>query len=466
MAKDYNALAKTVVELVGGEENVISLAHCMTRLRFKLKDESKANTEKLNSTPGVIQVMQAGGQYQVVIGTDVTDVYDAILAGTKIKAASSEQAPVQETESDTPEKKESMVATLIDIVSSIFTPFLGAFTGAGLLKGFMVLFVTLGVLDKSTTTYAILNAAGDGVFYFLPIFLAYCAGSKFGAKPFISMAIASALVYPNITALFSATDPIAVDFFGIPVHMISYTSSVLPIIAACFVQAKLEKLLNRVIPKMLRGIFIPVLDLLILVPLTFIVVGPVTDILGNGLSTIIEAGMHLCPPLGGFLMAALWPVMIIFGIHWAFVPIALNNLAVLGYDYLLPLTVGCNFGIAAACLAVFLKTKNKELKEIAGPDVISALIGGVTEPAVYGILLKFKKPMMIVCLVNGIGGAICGIFNVTRNVQMSVNLLTIPAIWAVYGPWGVVAIVVSFVGSFVLTWLFGYSDKMLEKESK
>lgn len=466
MAKDYNALAKTVVELVGGEENVISLAHCMTRLRFKLKDESKANTEKLNSTPGVIQVMQAGGQYQVVIGTDVTDVYDAILAGTKIKAASSEQAPVQETESDTPEKKESMVATLIDIVSSIFTPFLGAFTGAGLLKGFLVLFVTLGVLDKSTTTYAILNAAGDGVFYFLPIFLAYCAGSKFGAKPFISMAIASALVYPNITALFSATDPIAVDFFGIPVHMISYTSSVLPIIAACFVQAKLEKLLNRVIPKMLRGIFIPVLDLLILVPLTFIVVGPVTDMLGNGLSTIIEAGMHLCPPLGGFLMAALWPVMIIFGIHWAFVPIALNNLAVLGYDYLLPLTVGCNFGIAAACLAVFLKTKNKELKEIAGPDVISALIGGVTEPAVYGVLLKFKKPMVIVCLVNGIGGAICGIFNVTRNVQMSVNLLTIPAVWAVYGPWGVVAIVVSFVGSFALTWLFGYSDKMLEKESK
>lgn len=465
MAKDYNALAKTVVELVGGEENVVSLAHCVTRLRFKLKDESKADTEKLNSTQGVIKVMQAGGQYQVVIGTDVGDVYDIILKNTHISAAGEAKASTAETAADTGEKQK-LSAVLIDTISGIFTPFLGAFTGAGLLKGFMVLFVTLGVLDKSTTTYAILNAAGDGVFYFLPIFLAYCAGSKFGAKPFISMAIASALVYPNITALFSATDPIAVDFFGIPVHMISYTSSVLPIIAACFVQAKLEKLLNRVIPKMLRGIFIPVLDLLLLVPLTFIVVGPVTDMLGNGLSTIIEAGMHLCPPLGGFLMAALWPVMIIFGIHWAFVPIALNNLAVLGYDYLMPLTVGCNFGIAAACLAVFLKTKNKELKEIAGPDVISALIGGVTEPAVYGVLLKFKKPMVIVCLVNGIGGAICGIFNVTRNVQMSVNLLTIPAIWAVYGPWGVVAIVVSFVGSFVLTWLFGYSDKMLEKESK
>lgn len=468
MAKDYNALAKTVVELVGGEENVVSLAHCVTRLRFKLNDESKADTEKLNSTQGVIKVMQAGGQYQVVIGTDVGDVYDIILKTTHITAAGVAQASAAETAADTGEKQK-LSAVLIDTISGIFTPFLGAFTGAGLLKGFMVLFVTLGVLDKSTTTYAILNAAGDGVFYFLPIFLAYCAGSKFGAKPFISMAIASALVYPNITALFSATDPIAVDFLGIPVHMISYTSSVLPIIAACFVQAKLEKLLNRVIPKMLRGIFIPVLDLLLLVPLTFIVVGPVTDMLGNGLSTIIEAGMHLCPPLGGFLMAALWPVMIIFGIHWAFVPIALNNLAVLGYDYLMPLTVGCNFGIAAACLAVFLKTKNKELKEIAGPDVISALIGGVTEPAVYGILLKYKKPMIIVCLVNGIGGAICGIFNVTRDVQMSVNLLTLPAIWAVYGPWAIVAIAVVCVLVFALIWVFGYKDTMddtLEKESK
>lgn len=464
MAKDYNALAKSIVELVGGEENVISLAHCVTRLRFKLKDISKAKTDEIKNLNGVLKVMESAGQYQVVIGSDVEDVYNVILATTHITAIGAEKASAEETASDTG-KKQKLSAVLIDTISGIFTPFLGAFTGAGLLKGFMVLFVTLGVLDKASTTYTILNAAGDGVFYFLPIFLAYCAGSKFGAKPFISMAIASALVYPNITALFSATDPIPVDFMGIPVHMISYTSSVLPIIAACFVQAKLEKLLNRIIPKMLRGIFIPVLDLLILVPLTFIVVGPITDMLGQALSTIIETGMHLCPPVGGFLMAALWPVMIIFGIHWAFVPIALNNLAVLGYDYLLPLTVGCNFGIAAACLAVFLKTKNKDLKQAAGSDVISALIGGVTEPAVYGILLKYKKPMVIVCLVNGIGGAICGIFNVTRNVQMSVNLLTIPAIWAVYGPWGVVAIVVSFVGSFVLTWLFGFNDKMLE-ESK
>lgn len=469
MAKDYNALAKTVVELVGGEENVISLAHCMTRLRFKLKDESKANTEKLNSTPGVIQVMQAGGQYQVVIGTDVTDVYDAILAGTKIKAASSEQAPVQETESDTPEKKESMVATLIDIVSSIFTPFLGAFTGAGLLKGFLVLFVMLGLLDKSTTTYTILNAAGDGVFYFLPIFLAYCAGNKFGAKPFISMAIAAALVYPNITALFSATDPIPVEFLGIPVKMVSYTSSVLPIIVVCFVQAKFEKLINRVIPQIVRNIFLPVLDLLILVPLTFIVIGPITTAAANGISVAIQSLLRLCPPLGGALMAGLWPVMILFGIHWAIMSIGFANLGILGYDYLLPLTVSCNFSIAIATLAVFLKSKKKNVKQVAGPASITALIGGVTEPAIYGILLKYKKPLIMVCIANAVGGAICGAFNVTRNVQMSVNLLTLPAIWAVYGPWAIVAIAVVCVLVFALVWLFGYKDEMdnvPEKESK
>ena len=454
MAKDYNALAKSIIELVGGEENVVSLAHCMTRLRFKLKDHSKAKTDELKKLNGVIKVLEAGGQYQVVIGTDVEDVYNVILANTKIKAAG---------------EKEGIVATLIDTVSSIFTPFLGAFTGAGLLKGFVVLFVTLGLLDKSTTTYTILNAAGDGVFYFLPIFLAYCAGTKFGAKPFISMAIASALVYPNITALFSATDPIPVEFLGIPVKMVSYTSSVLPIIVVCFVQAKLEKLLNRIIPQIVRNIFLPVLDLLILVPLTFIVIGPITTTAANGISVAIQSLLRLCPPLGGALMAGLWPIMILFGIHWAIMSIGFANLGILGYDYLLPLTVSCNFSVAIAALAVFLKSKKKNVKQVAGPASITALVGGVTEPAIYGVLLKFKKPMVMVCIANAVGGAICGAFNVTRDVQMSVNLLTLPAIWAVYGPWAIVAIAVVCVLVFVLIWLFGYNDSMddtLEKESK
>lgn len=462
MAKDYNQLAKEIVAKVGGEENVISLTHCVTRLRFKLKDEAKADTDGLSKTKGVIKVLQAGGQYQVVIGNDVADAYNAILSTTNIKAAGEEGVSAVKSAANPGKKKSVLGDTFVGIVSGIFMPFMGAFTAAGLIKGFLVLFTTLGVLDKEATTYTILYAAGDGVFYFLPVFLAYTAGKTFGAKPFVSMAIACALVYPNIVALNGAE---GVTFLGLPVQMISYTSSVLPIIAICFVQAQLEKVLYKYIPKIVSGMLVPLIAVLVLVPVGFLVIGPVTNLVGNILASIITSLINLCPPIAGFLMAALWPVMIIFGVHWAFIPVALNNMMTLGYDNILPLTVGCNFGIAAATLAVFLKTRNNELKENAGPSVISALIGGVTEPAVYGVLLRFKKPMVIVCLVNGIGGALCAAFHVVRDTQISVNLLTMPAIYAVYGPWGIVAIVLSFVGSFILTWLFGFSDKMLEQEN-
>ena len=462
MAKDFKKLALDIVARVGGEENVVSLTHCVTRLRFVLKDESKADTAALSGTKGVIKVIQAGGQYQVVIGNDVGEVYDAVLANTKIKAAGEEAA--SSGAKAAPGKKKSILGDgFVSVVSGIFMPFMGAFTAAGLIKGFLVLFTILGWLDKEATTYTILYAAGDGVFYFLPVFLAYTAGKTFGAKPFVSMAIACALVYPNIVALNGAE---GVAFLGIPVQMINYTSSVLPIIAICFVQGQLEKLLYKYIPKLVSGMLVPLFTVLILVPLGFIVIGPVTNFVGNIIATVITFLLEVCPPVAGFLMAALWPVMIIFGVHWAFIPVAINNMMTLGYDNILPLTVGCNFGIAAAALAVFLKTRNRDLKETAGPSVISALIGGVMEPAVYGVLVRFKKPMVIVCLVNGIGGALCAMFHVVRDTQISVNLLTMPAIWAVYGSWGIVAIVISFVGSFVLTWMFGFSDKMLEAEKQ
>ena len=349
----------------------------------------------------------------------------------------------------------------MDVISGIFMPFMGAFMGAGLLKGLLVLLTTAGILDRSSTTYTILYAAGDGVFYFLPIFLAYCAGSKFGAKPFLTMALAAAMVYPNLTALYSSGE--AVTFLGIPVDLISYTSSVMPIVFTALLQAKVEKFLYKHIPPLLQGILIPLFELVVLFPVALIVIGPVTDYVGLAIAKVIEAGLNFAPAVAGFAMAALWPVMIIFGLHWGFVPIALNNLAVLGYDYILPLTVGCNFGIAAGCLAVFFKTKNRDLKETSGTAFVSALIGGVTEPGVYGVLLKYKIPMIIMCLVNGIGGAICAVAHVMRDVQISVNLLTIPAIWVVYGPAAIVAIAISFVGTFVLTFLFGYSDAMQEK---
>ncbi|GEO48317.1 PTS transporter subunit EIIC [Companilactobacillus kimchii] len=463
MKKDYNDLAKKIIQGVGGEDNVNSLTHCITRLRFDLKDDELAQTEELKNLEGVLTVVKSGGQYQVVIGNAVGDVYDAVLENSNIhglveSTVSSERNDDVSTEE---KSKKNIGDKLIDIISGVFMPFLGAFTGAGLLKGFLVMFTTLGWLSTKSTTYTLLYAGADGIFYFLPIFLAYCAGKKFGAKPFMSMAIASAMVYPTVVALFS-NHVANVTFLGIPVQMISYTSSVLPILVTVYLQANFERLLEKFVPKILLGLVTSLFDLVIILPLAFIVIGPVTNLIANGLAFVIKQGLTTVPLLAGFVFAAAWPIMIVFGVHWGFIALEMSNLSVLGYQYILPLTVGCNFGIAGACLAIFLKSKNIKLREIAGPAFVSAIVGGVTEPAIYGVLLKHKKSFGIVCLLNGIGGALCAVFHVTRNVQMPVNILTTPAIWSVYGQMAVLAIAISFVGSFVFTYI-EYKDHQTNK---
>ncbi len=453
---DYSKLAKDIVEHVGGEENVNSLTHCITRLRFKLKDESKADTETLKNMQGVIKVMQAGGQYQVVIGSDVEDVYDQILLSTKIGDKSNGE-PVEADHSASGNKKSSIVEKITDLVSGIFMPFMGAFAGAGLLKGFLVLFTTLSLLDKTSTTYTILYAASDSIFYFLPVFLAYCAAQKFGAKPFISMAIACAMCYPSLTGLFNDKE-IAVTFFSIPVKLISYPSSVLPILITVYAQSKLEKGLMKVIPKIVQGMLIPLLDFIVVFPLALIVIGPITDVVSRGLAGGIQMAFSFSPAIAGFALGTLWPLCIVFGLHWGFFPIVMNNYSVLGYDYIMPPTFGANFGIAAACLAVFLKTRNKDLKLISGSASISALIGGVTEPGIYGVLLKNKRIFIGMCLINGISGIIAAVTGSIRTTQVPVNVLTIPALYAMSGPAIVISMVFSFVGVFLLTYLFTYKN--------
>ena len=458
MAKDYKTLADGVIANVGGPENVASFAHCVTRLRFKLKDDSKVNMEALGKVPGVIKVLTASGQLQVVIGQDVTEAYDAVLANYNLNAAGEVEAE-DKAAAAKEGKKFDIAGTLADIVSGIFLPFMSAFMGAGLLKGILVLLTTFNILPKDSSTYAILYAVADGTFYFLPMFLAYSAGKKFGANPFVTMAIAAAMLYPNFAALSSAEN---VNFLGIPVTMISYSSTVLPIIVAAWLQSVLEKFLNARLPKVIRSIFVPLIVMVVVFVAVVLVVGPVTDIVGKAIANVIKAALDAAPLLGGFLMAALWPVMIIFGVHWGMVPIVMNNHAVLGYDYILPLTVGTNFGIAAAVFAISLKSKKAETKELAATSAVSAFVGGVTEPAIYGILMKCTKVVAAVLLANGIGGAICGVMHVTRDVMITVNGLTLPAIAAVYGPWGIVAIAISMVAGF-LAGYFVFDDKMMEE---
>ncbi len=457
MAKNYAKMATEIVSLVGGESNVAALVHCMTRLRFTLKDESLVKLDDLKKVEGVIQVMISSGQYQVVIGTDVSDVYDQIIKNTSINAGGS----VPEDSAAPQEEKKSFMNKAIDMISSIFLPIMGAFMAAGLLKGILVILTTVGALSDQGSTYSLLYSIADGVFNFLPMLLAYTAAKKFGAAPFVSMGVAAAILHPNITTLMNAGE--AVHFAGIPVTLINYPSSVIPIVVAVFFQAKLEKLLKKAVPQVIRGVVVPVVSLLVTSLVTLIVVGPVTNIIAafvaNGISFLLNA----CPPLAGAVFGLIYPVMLIFGLHWGLLPLVINNFGTLGFDNIMPITLATNFALAGCVLGVFFKTKNKELKDLSISTFISAFIAGVTEPAIYGIALKFKRPFVIICILDAIGGTIIAMAGCTQTAVLTTSALTAPAVIAMLGTAAIPVMLLGFFGGVILTYLFGYNDSMLEQ---
>lgn len=277
------------------------------------------------------------------------------------------------------------------------------------------------------------------------------------------MAIASALVYPNITALFNAGT--AVSFLGIPVTLINYQSSVIPIIVAVFIQAKLEKLIEPRIHQSVRGIIAPIISLVVTGLFTFMIIGPLSNILAVGLSNGVSALLAICPPVGGALLGALYPLMLIFGFHWGIIPLAMNNFATMGGDPLFAITMTANFAVAGCTLGVLLKTKKKEVRELSLSAFISALFGGVTEPAIYGVLLKYKKPFVVVCIMGGIGGIILASSDALLTAMLTGNLLTLPALIAMMGVPMAVAAAIGVIGGAICTFLFGYRDDMEENKN-
>lgn len=454
MARDYTQLAKDIVRLVGTEENVISLTHCITRLRFKLKDEAKANTDEISQLNGVISVLKAGGQYQIVIGNHVTDVYDAIGKSTGVKLGG--EVDADGAADDAP--KGSIVNRLVDTLSGIFMPVLPAMSAAGLLKAFLIMFSTLGWMDAAGSTYNVLYSLGDGVFYLMPLFLAYSAAQKFKCNPWIAMTVAAGLCYPSLAAIESPS------LFGIPFIMITYTSSVIPIVVATWFQSKFEPLVKKWLPALISGIFTPVIVALVTFVLTLFIVGPVTSVVGSAIANALVWILQVAPPVAGFFIGCFWPCLIIFGMHWGFIPVIINNIQTLGYDVILPCTVGTNFAIGFAVLAVFLKTKNRDLKQTAGAAAVSALLGGITEPGIYGVALKYKKPFIITCLGCGLCGAIAATAGLTQPVLMTTCLITIPVIGTTVGWMDVVGLAVASVIAFVGTLTIGFNDDMILKK--
>lgn len=455
---DNQAVGKRVWEAVGGEKNVNSLVHCATRLRFKLKDESVADTQKLKQDPDVIQVVQSGGQYQVVIGSNVADVYQAIV---------DEQGLTDQ--SGTEDQSKNPLNRLIDIISSIFTPFLGAMAAAGILKGFLSLATVLGWLSADTGAYQILFAAADGVFTFLPVMLAFTAAKKFKTNQFLSVAIAMALVYPAITQLAGAGG--AVDFFGLPIVLAQsgYTSSVIPIILAVWVQSKFEPLVKKVIPQFLQMIFVPMIVLLVMVPLTFLLLGPIGTVIGNGLGSLFNSIYSFSPLVAGLIMGSLWQVFVMFGMHWGFVPIMLLNIEQYGFDVMVPMLLPAVLAQGGAALAVAIRTKDTKLRSLGISSTIISLFG-ITEPTVYGVTLPLKKPFVVACLSAGIGGAMIGFAGVKAFSSGLVSLLTIPTFISTNQAvesnvtMAILATALSFVLAFVGTLIVGFDETVQDEK--
>lgn len=450
--KDYSVLAKDIVSHVGGKENVVNLRHCVTRLRFVLKDEDKADTEYLKQRDGVVTVVKAGGQYQVVIGNEVPDVYDAVL-----REGVNGVGTVDVDEGDEVSKG-NLFDQFVDIISGIFQPVLGALAAAGIIKGvFAILGTTLGWNHDNSALYAILEAAGDGFFQFLPILLAVNAARKFKVNEFTAMAIGAALVYPTLPATVETLTKANLNHvLGLPFELPtsgSYLSTVIPIILAIWVASFIEKYVRRITPTVARLFVVPFVTIILTVPLTFLVVGPVANMASDLLSTGFTSLMGFSPLLYGFVLGAAWQVMVMFGLHWAVVPLSILQFAQNGWANILVAAALPNFTQTGVLGAILLKTKEQKVKAVGMPAFISSIFG-VTEPAIYGITLPMKTPFYISCLVSGVIGAGLSFFDLKQYAIGAIGIFQYPAyvgpntgltpMWIIIG-FSLLAAVLSFV---------------------
>lgn len=413
MAKNYDELAQDILGHVGGRDNVNSLVHCITRLRFRLKDESKADDEYLKQREGVVTVVKSGGQYQVVIGNEVTDVFDAV---NKVGHLKTNEALDEQDE----EAPKGFVAKFIDLMSKIFAPILGPLAAAGMLKGIAAILSVAGMSHSGT--YLLIQAAGDGLFQFLPFFLAYSASKKFKMDKFTAMALAAAMLYPSLVnpvsgpalyTIFSGTifaTKIYYTFLGIPVIVMSYYSTVVPILFAVWFASKIEKWLRNVVPTTVKLFVVPFGTLLISVPVSILLIGPIFSWAATGVGNLLILIYNFAPWLAAGLIGGLWQILVIFGLHWGLVPIAINNVATKGFDPIIASSFTASFAQIGALLAVMIKTKEKKVKELSIPAFISGIFG-VTEPSIYGVTLPMKTPFAISCVVAGITAAIGGLLN-------------------------------------------------------
>lgn len=455
---DYQAIAKEILKDVGGKDNIVDVTHCYTRLRFVLKDTKQANKEALLQTEGVISVVESGGQYQVVLGNKVAHVYNAL-----------EPLLAQQLTTKTSTKeKNSLGNRILNTVAAIFTPVVPAIAASGMLKGILAIAVMVAnnfyqVDLKPLNTYIILSAASDALFYFMPVILGYSAAKVFKTNEYIAMVIGATLCYPTIVSLM--TEKSAVTLFGLHVTKANYVSTVIPIILAIFMLAYVQRFLEKVIPEVLKIIMVPTLSLLLMIPATLLLFGPIGIYLGDGVNWLYYYIMNLSPILLGGFIGGIWCVLVIFGAHRGLVPIGINDVARTGRQNLLAFAGAANFSQAGAAFGVFVRTKNKDLKAVAASATVTALFG-ITEPAIYGANLRLKKPMIYAVASGAAGGALMGWGGSYGTAFANQGLLTI----SVYAEAGTKAFIcyllgcgIAFFGAFILTIFLGFNDLPLDE---
>ncbi|SHO58674.1 PTS beta-glucoside transporter subunit IIABC [Vibrio quintilis] len=456
----YENLVADLIQGVGGKKNIESLVHCATRLRFKLFSHAKADAEKLKQHPDIIMVVESGGQFQVVIGNHVGDVYKEVMQhlGDGINRAAHSQG-------ENKQNRTNLFNLFIDVISGIFTPLLGMMAASGILKGCLALAIAFSWLTTKDGTYQILFSISDALFYFFPVILGYTAGKKFGGNPFITMAIGGALVHPTMMSAFQASQQAGSEplhFVGIPVTLINYSSSVIPVIIAAWVSCRLEKILNGWIHTSVRNFLTPLLCIVIVGSATFLVIGPVATTLSVALASVFEWIYQANSLIAGLVMGAVWQVLVIFGLHWGFVPLIINNFSVLGSDTMMPLLIPAVLGQAGAALGVLLKTRDARLKSLAGSACVAGMFG-ITEPAVYGVTLPRKRIFVFGCTGGALGGAIIGYFHVRIFSFGLPSILTYPQLIPENGDistmWvAIIGSVVSVALAALLTIFFGLTE--------
>lgn len=417
---NFKETAKGILENVGGVENIANMTHCATRLRLNLKDVSKANDEAVKSVDGVVNVINKAGQYQVLIGTEVPHVYDEFENLVK----GSGQLKLEEGTND----GESIISKIFSSISAIFAPLLPALAGSGILRGLLILAVQLGFIAEDSGTYAILFASSMAVFYFLPVLLAFTSARRFGASPYISALIGAALLHPNFLALMgNSGNGVTTSFFGIPAVLMDYNSTVVPIILSIWAFSYLYKWLDKNVPETLKLVIVPLVSLIVMVPLTVIVIGPIGVYSGEAIANVVNWLIERSGVLTGILIGGGWSVLVSFGVHWAVNPIMINNISQFGYDYICPLMFACNFAVIGTAIGVYFKARDKKLKGFALTGVITVALSAIIEPTLFGMLVKNKKLFLAQIIAGAVGGAYLGLMKVVTNAFVFGSVTTFPA---------------------------------------